>query len=158
MLPLITKYVVDDEKWLTEEEMVDGIAVAQSLPGVVAVNTATYVGRKKKGAGGALAATLGTILPSFVIIILVSLFLDAFSGNAFVAGAMIGIKACAAGLIVLAGIRLGKDILKDGISIAIAVMAFVVVACLGSSVVYVILGSALVGIAWNAYVRQRRMS
>ena len=137
--------------------MLDGIAVAQSLPGVVAVNTATYVGRKKKGIPGAVAATLGTVMPSFIIIILISLFLDAFSGNAYIEGAMTGIKACAAGLIVLAGIRLGKDTLKDPMSWVIAVLAFIVVACLGSSVVYVIIGAGLAGIIYNALVSQRRM-
>lgn len=63
MLPLIQKAAVDDYKWLTEEEMVDCVAVAQAMPGVIAINTATYVGNRKRGFAGALFATLGVILP-----------------------------------------------------------------------------------------------
>ena len=158
MLPYITKTVVDDEKWLTEEEMIDGIAVAQSLPGVVAVNTATYVGKKTKGTGGAVAATLGVILPSFIIIILISLLLGAVRENEFVDGALIGVRACAAGLIALAGIRLGKDILKDPFSWVVAVLAFLIVTCIGLNVVYVIIAAAIAGVIANAVKKQRRMT
>ena len=75
MLPFIYKSVVEEKKWLTEKEMLDCIAISQSLPGVIAINSATYVGSRKAGFPGALAASAGVILPSFVIIILVVKFL-----------------------------------------------------------------------------------
>ena len=71
MIPLIQDIVVDKKKWMTEEEAVDCIAVSQGLPGVIAINMATYIGQTKKGILGAIVATIGVILPSFIIIILV---------------------------------------------------------------------------------------
>ncbi len=158
MLPLITRFVVEDEKWLTKEEMLDGIAVAQSLPGVLAINMATYVGMKKKGVPGAVCATLGTILPSFVIIILVAVFLENFGGNPIVGGAVTGIKACAAALIVTAGIRMIRDVIKGPLAVIIAAGAFVCVGILGISVIYVIIGAALLGILAASAARGRRMA
>ena len=71
MVPLIQGIVVDEKHWMTEEEAVDCIAVSQGLPGVIAINMATYIGHQKKGIPGAVTATLGVILPSFIIIILI---------------------------------------------------------------------------------------
>lgn len=151
MLPVIQKFVVDDEGWLTEEEMIDGIAVAQSLPGVVAINIATYIGKKKAGIAGALVSTFGTILPSYIIIILISMFLGAVGDNVFVEGALTGIKAAAAGLICVAGIKLGKSILKGPLTWVIAIASFAAIVCFGLKAVYVILGSALIGIILNCF-------
>ena len=84
MIPLIQGIVVDEKHWMTEEEAVDCIAVSQGLPGVVAINMATYIGHQKKGSGGALAATIGVILPSFVIIILIVKLLQGIGDNPYV--------------------------------------------------------------------------
>lgn len=151
MLPVIQNFVVEKEKWLTEEEMIDGIAVAQSLPGVVAINIATYIGKKKAGIAGAIVATFGTILPSYIIIILISMFLGAVGDNVFVEGALTGIKAAAAGLICVAGIKLGKSILKGPLTWIIATASFAAIVCFGVKAVYVILGSALIGIILNCF-------
>ena len=99
MLPLIQRTVVEDYQWMTEEEMIDCIAVTQAMPGVIAINAATYVGNKRKGFTGALSATLGVILPSFIVIILAVLFLGAIGENRYVDGAFTGIKAASCGRI-----------------------------------------------------------
>ena len=80
MIPLMQKYAVDDQKWLTEEEMVDCIAISYSVPGVVAINAATFIGKKKYGMTGAVIATLGVTLPSLFCIIAIVLFLYHSSG------------------------------------------------------------------------------
>ena len=101
MLPLIQRTVVEDYKWMTEEEMLDCIAVTQAMPGVIAVNAATYIGNRRKGFAGSLAATLGVILPSFIIIILAVLFLGAIGATicyltaAVFSVAVVGLVACA---------------------------------------------------------------
>ena len=81
MIPQIQQVVVEDKKWISEEDMLDCIAVAQSLPGVVAINSATYIGNRMYGVKGALAATLGVVAPSFIIIIVVVSFLGAIGEN-----------------------------------------------------------------------------
>ena len=77
MIPQIQQVVVEDRKWLTEEEMIDCIAISQSMPGVIAINSATYIGSRISGIKGALSATLGAVMPSFMIIIAVVMFLGA---------------------------------------------------------------------------------
>ena len=99
MIPLIQDIVVNRKKWMTEEEAVDCIAVSQALPGVIAINMATYIGHRKKGFAGAVCATAGVILPSFIIIILIVKLLHGLGDNAYVNGALKGIKAAATGLI-----------------------------------------------------------
>ena len=75
MIPLIQKEVVEDKKWLTDEDVADVIAIAETTPGPIAINAATFVGYKAKGVIGALAATLGVVIPSFLIIILIQAFI-----------------------------------------------------------------------------------
>ena len=106
MLPLIESICVGKKGWITHEEMAHITVVAESTPGPVAINCATYVGLKKKGLPGAIAATLGVILPSFVIILIISLFIDRFLEIKWVASAFRGIKIAVGILIVDASIRL----------------------------------------------------
>ena len=98
MIPIMQEKICDERKWMTEEEILDCIAVSQSLPGVIAINMATYVGYYKKGLKGALVSTAGVLLPSFIIIILVVSLLRTIDENPYVQGALEGIKAAATGL------------------------------------------------------------
>ena len=146
MLPLIQQLVVEKKGWMSEEEAVDCMAVGQGLPGVIAINMATYIGRQKKGIPGALCATAGVILPSFVIIILIVELLAGLGDNTYLAGAMTGIKAAATGLIGYSAYKLGKKILKGPFSWILAVGAFVVIVWLEVSAVWVILTGIGLGI------------
>lgn len=146
MLPLIHKLVVDDKKWLSEEETVDCLAVSQALPGVIAINSATYIGKRLCGLAGAVSATLGVIMPSFIIIIAVVSLLGTVSGNAAVEGAFIGVKAAVCGLIIVSAVRLGKKILKDPLTWVLAVMAFVMIVVFNITAVWAIIAGAVAGV------------
>ena len=108
MIANIRELVLEKKQWLTEDELLQVIAIAESTPGPIAINLATYVGYQKRGFWGSLAATVGVVLPSVVIIFLISLFLDAFMRNRYVAAAFSGIKVAVAYLI----LRAGWDMLK----------------------------------------------
>lgn len=146
MIPLLQGIVSDRKKWLTPDEVVDCIAVSQSLPGVIAINMATYVGHRKKGIPGAVFATAGVILPSLISIILVIEVLKGIGDNRYVTGALMGIRAAATGLIAYSAYSVGKKVLKDAFCWVIAGAAFVLITFLDVSIVYIVLGAALLGI------------
>lgn len=146
MIPLLQGIVSDRKKWLTPDEVVDCIAVSQSLPGVIAINMATYVGHRKKGIPGAVFATAGVILPSLISIILVIEVLKGIGDNRYVTGALMGIRAAATGLIAYSAYSVGKKVLKDAFCWMIAGAAFVLITFLDVSIVYIVIGAALLGI------------
>ncbi len=156
MVPLIQREVVERKGWMNNEEMVDCIAVCQSLPGVVAINTATYVGNYKKGIKGSLAASVGVILPSIIIIILIALALSATAENPYINGALIGIKGAAVGLIGYAAFSIGKNILKDPFSWIVALISLGLLIFLDISALWVILGGILVGLIYTAFKAKGR--
>lgn len=128
MLSLIEDICVEKKKWITHEEMVQITVIAESTPGPVAINCATYVGCRQGGFWGSVAATMGVVVPSFVIIYVISLFLDGFLEIALVANAFRGIRIAVALLILNAGWnmlrKLPKKALPMGIcGICVAVMA-----------------------------------
>jgi len=120
MLPLIKTEVVDKRKWITSEAFLDGVAVAESIPGAIAVNSATFVGNKVMGTAGALVAALGAVLPSYVALILVSAFFLSFRELAPVQNFFRGAVPAVAALPVNAVIDLGKEALKRYTEVIIA--------------------------------------
>ena len=155
MIPLIQGIVVDQKKWMTEEEAVDCIAVSQALPGVIAINMATYIGQRKKGIGGALAATIGVILPSYLIIILIVLLLHGIGDNPYVSGALVGIKAAATGLIAFSAYKVGKQVLKGPFQWIVAGASFGLIAYFAINAVWAIIGGIVVGLLYSA-IKQKR--
>ena len=155
MLPLIQKAAVDDYKWLTEEEMVDCVAMAQAMPGVIAINTATYVGNRKRGFAGALFATLGVILPSFIIIIIAVLFLGAIGENIYVKGAFTAVTASSCALIMYSAYTLSRQVVKGPFTAVLAALGFVLVAFFDVNAALVIVAGALAGSVYSA-VKGRR--
>ncbi len=149
MLPLIQKMAVEDYKWLTEEEMVDCIAVTQAMPGVIAINSATYVGYKRRGFAGALFSTLGVIMPSFIIIVLSVLFLTAIGDNKYVDGAFSAITASSCALIMYSAYKLGKQVIKGYFGAALALVSFVLVGVLEVNAVLVIIGGGIAGLVYT---------
>ena len=145
MIPVMQEKVCDERKWMTEEEVLDCLAVCQSLPGVIAINMATYIGYYKKGLKGALVATFGVLIPSFVIIILVVTILGSVKDNTYVQGALMGFKAAATGLIAYAGANMAKKTLTGAFQWVVALVALVLIAILGIDALWVILGGILVG-------------
>ena len=151
MVPLIQGIVVDEKHWMTEEEAVDCIAVSQGLPGVIAINMATYIGHQKKGIPGAVTATLGVILPRFIIIILIIKILSGIGDNRFVNGALTGIKAAATGLIMFSAYKLGKQVLKGWFQVALALCAFVAIVLLDVNAIWPIVGGIILGLIYTKF-------
>lgn len=147
MLPLIRKTVVEEKGWMTEAEMVDCLAISQSLPGMLAVNTAIYVGNRKKALAGSIAAAVGVCLPAFISILAILLFLGRIENNPYVRGAFEGIKAASAALIAVAAYRMGKEILKDRLAFFIAGASFLIIVFAGINAVWAIILGGLAGLA-----------
>ena len=124
MISLIGDSCVERKRWITHDEMMDITVIAESTPGPIAINCATYVGYKQRGLAGAAAATIGIILPSFCIIFLISAFLDNFLEIAWVAHAFIGIKLAVGILILDAAVKMIVKMPKKPIPIAIMGGAF----------------------------------
>lgn len=150
MIPQLQQVAVNDKKWLSEEEMIDCIAISQALPGIIAINCATFVGMKQKGVLGAVAATLGVVTPSLVIIILAVTVLDSIGHNSYIQGAFTGVKAAVCGLILVTVVKLGRQILKTWFSWVLAVLSFVVIIVLGVNAIWAILAGAVLGVVYNA--------
>lgn len=148
MLSLIQREVVETKKWATDEEVLDYYAVAQCTPGVIAVNTATFVGYKQKGILGAVCATLGVVLPSFIIITLIATLIQNFMQYTIVQHIFGGIRVAVAVLIINAVITMGKKAITDKLCALLAVLSFVISVIFKSiSPVFIVLAAALVGIA-----------
>ena len=125
MIILIGNACVEKKHWLTHDEMMNITAIAESTPGPISINCATYIGYKQKGFAGSLAATFGIVLPSFCIIFLISMFLDRFLEITWFAHAFQGIKAAVGILIIDAGFKMLKKMKKKPLSVAIAACAFI---------------------------------
>lgn len=150
MIPQIQQLVVEDKKWLDEEEMLDCVAISQSMPGVIAINSATYIGKRIKGIRGSLAATLGVVMPSFIIIILAVTVLGAFGENRYVLGAFTGIKAAVCGLILVTAVRLAKQSLTSVFQWVLAAAALLAIGFFGITAVWAIIVGAIAGIIYNS--------
>ncbi len=124
MISLIQDICVDKKKWITHEEMMDIAVIAESTPGPIAINCATYVGYKKRGIAGAIAATIGMILPSFVVIYLISMFLESFLEIKWIANAFKGIKIAVGILILDAALKMIKNMPRKPFQITVLAVAF----------------------------------
>ena len=139
MIPILSNIMVKDKKWFSEDEMIDIIAICQGLPGVIAINMATYVGFKRRGLIGSFVATFGVILPSFVIIVIIAKGMNFIDGNPYIQGALGGLRAAALGLIIIAVYQVAKGVIKDSFSAIGAVVSFVLIAVFKINVVYIII-------------------
>jgi chromate transporter len=121
MIPLIKSEVVDKKKWLSTDDFINGIAVAQTVPGAIAINSATFVGYRVVGTPGAISAALGAVLPSFVSIVVVAIFFLRFGEVTVVQNFFRGATPAIVALLINAVINLGKDALKEYREIIVAV-------------------------------------
>lgn len=149
MIPFIKREVVDEKKWLTSEEMFDIIAIAESTPGPLAVNSATFVGSRIAGLKGALAATMGVVLPSFLVILCISQLLLQIEDFQIVKDAFQGIRA---GVIVLIGsalISLFRRLHKGAFTAVILIAAFLLTFFFNINTIFTLVFCGLSGIIWN---------
>lgn len=146
MLPILQREVVDKRNWVTDEELMDYYAIGQCTPGVIAVNTATFVGQKTKGIIGGIVATLGVVFPSLVIITIIAAFIQNFADLAVVKNAFAGIRVCVCVLIFNAVVKLLKGSVTDKATLVIyAVVAVGSIFTSVSPIIFVLL-AGLAGI------------
>lgn len=151
MLPLIHKELVENKKWISDKDMLEMISIAESTPGVIAVNSATYVGYVVAGFWGALVSTLGVILPSLIIIITVSFFYDQFLAIKTVEHIFNGIRAGVIVLILNAVSRLYKVSPKNIFSYCLIIISLILSLLLGLGTIYIILMGAFLGMVYSTY-------
>ncbi len=145
MIPLIKEEVVTRKKWISSEDVLDVVAIAESTPGPIAINSATFVGYKAGGFWGSFAATLGVTIPSFAIIYLVSFILAQFESFPAVSYAFFGIRAAVLALIVNAMLTMYKSFEKNIVSYILMAFALVMTVFFNISVLYIILICAAAG-------------
>ena len=154
MLPLLQREIVEKKKWATEEEMLDYFAVGQCTPGVIAVNTATFVGFKEKKLSGAIFATLGIVSPSLVIITVIAALLSNFAHIAAVQNAFAGIRVAVCVLILNSIVKLWKKSVVDKLTFAVFLAVFIGSVLLShvSPVVFIV-AAAVLGIVVRVWLR-----
>ncbi|MDO5445246.1 MAG: chromate transporter [Eubacteriales bacterium] len=146
MIPMLERELVDKHGWTTNEELMDYYAVGQCTPGVIAVNTATFVGHKLAGNIGGIVASLGVVFPSFVIISVIAKILTNFADNQFVKSAFAGIRVCVCVLIFNSVVKLYKKAVVDKVTFAIFLCVIVLSFFLGISPVIFVIISAILGV------------
>lgn len=145
MLPILQREVVDKKGWATEDELLDYYAIGQCTPGLIAVNTSTFVGHKLKGSLGGILATLGFCLPSVVVICIIAAFIQNFADLQIVKNAFSGIRVCVAVLIINATITISRTSIKCKWHLIIFICAFLVTVLLNASPVITVLAAGAAG-------------
>ena len=146
MLPILQREVVENKHWATEEELTDYYAIGQCTPGIIAVNTATFIGQKFKGIPGGIVATLGVVFPSLVIITILAGLINNFADLAWVQNAFAGIQVCVCVLIFNATVKLLKKSVVDKPTAVIFAAVLICSVVMDLSPVWFILVAAVLGI------------
>ena len=157
IVTLMKKKFVDELHWIDEEEMLDLVAIAQSAPGAIAVNGAIVVGYKLAGIAGALAAIIGTIIPPFLIISVISVCYQAFRDNFFVSQMLEGMQAGVGAVIASVTYEMGAGVVKekDPLSLVILVCAFAAACFFGINVIYIVLVCGAIGAVRTILAKRR---
>lgn len=153
MIPIIQNEIVDKQKWIDEDEFLDALSLTQASPGPVAVNTSIYVGYKLRKIPGAIVCTLGTVLPSFIIISIIARFFSVFRDNAIMEKVFMGVRPAVVALILSAVYRLFKSNMKENIygKTAIILLTIGATVYLKLSPIWIILLGAVVSIIYNKF-------
>ena len=146
MLPIIQEEIVKKRNWATDEEILDYYAIGQSTPGIIAVNTATFIGYNRKGILGGIAATLGMVTPSIIIISTIAAFFKNFQDYELVQHAFGGIRVVVAALIFNTVVNMYKSSVKDRFGIFVFSLSFLIIAFSDITPIFIIIGSAIIGI------------
>ena len=155
MLPMLQKEVVEKHAWATEEEILDFYAIGQCTPGIIAVNTASFIGYKRKKVPGAIVATIGIIAPSLLIISVIAAVLENFADYPVVQHAFGGIRVAVAVLVLNAVIKLFRSGVKSAVAVAIFLAAFAAVVLFDISPVLVVLAAVICGLVWGAVLHRK---
>lgn len=155
MLPLLQLEIVEKHNWATEDELMDYYAIGQCTPGVIAVNTATFVGYKRRGIPGAICATAGVIFPSFVIIVIIAAFIQQFAHLPVVQNAFSGVRIAVCALVLQSVWKMAKKSVIDFPTALILLITFAAVAFFGISPVIMVLVAGAAGILIGLVRRKR---
>lgn len=155
MIPIIQAEAVEKHGWISDDDILEIVAIAESTPGPIAINAATFVGYRTCGFFGALSATLGVVIPSFAVILIISGLLREFSEIAAVRYAFFGIRAGVLALILKALITMYKKAPHSAASYIVMAGAFIACAVFDVSVLIVVIACALFGLATSAYAARR---
>lgn len=158
MLPIIQDEVVEKNKWLDQEEFMDAIAISQSSPGAVAVNISVFIGYRLGGFLGAIISTLGTVLPSIIIILVVAIFFYQYKDMPIINKVFLGIRPAVVALISSSVVMLAKGLGFSFERAVLALASFTLIVFLGVSPIYVILGGGiLTGIYYNLIKKDKEI-
>ena len=146
MLPLLQKDIVEKRGWATDEELLDYFALGQCIPGIIAVNTATFIGHKLRGFWGAVVALLGIVAPSFIIISVIAAFIQNFAELEVVQHAFAGIRIAVCVLIISAVIKMGKSSIRDLPCLLVFLAALVLLILFSPSPVFIVIGAVVLGL------------
>jgi len=146
MIPLIEREIVNRKGWISQDEMIDILAISQSFPGAVAINSAIFIGRKIGGYSGALFSLLGVTIPSFFIIIMVAKLFLYFRTIGAVQAAFSAISSAVVALLIFTAVRIGKTCIRDRISALIAILALSLLLITDLHPIYVIIIGILTGL------------
>ena len=149
MIPLIEKDVVERNGWVTKEEFVDLLAVAQSAPGVFAVNISIFIGYKLRKLRGAIAAAFGCVMPSVIIILLIAMFFNGFRENEIVNNVFKGLRPAVVALIAAPVFSLAKSARIGWTNVWIPVLSALLIVAMGVSPVYIIMLAVIGGVVWG---------
>lgn len=155
MIPLIQKETVETHKWITDDDILEIVAIAESTPGPIAINSATFVGYRVCGVLGALFATLGVVVPSFIVISIIAFILNEFQELDVVQYAFFGIRAGVLALLIKALWSMFKKCPRGAIPYTIAAAAFILSAIVDINVLYIIIGCALAGIISSLIIAKK---
>lgn len=156
MLPVIEDVVCHKKKWMSQEELLVCVSLSQAVPGVIAVSSSSYVGRRMRGMPGAIISAVAVTLPSLIIISILAMFLKNLGDNVYVAGAFRAIKATVCGLIITSCIRLGSGTMKNVFSWVLAISTVVAVVAFHVSAVFTVIGGAIAGILYVAVKKSNK--
>jgi len=156
MLPILQREVVERRKWATEEELMDYYAIGQCTPGVIAVNTATFIGQRLRGVVGGVVATLGVVFPSLIIITLIAAFIQNFSDMAVVKNAFAGVRVCVCVLVFNAVVKLWKKSVTDKRSLMIFLLVFLLSVFTSVSPLIFVLLSGAAGVLLKVWEGRRK--
>ncbi len=146
MLPIIQEEIVNKRMWATDDEILDYYAIGQCTPGIIAINTATFIGYKRKGLAGAVAATSGMVSPSLILLTIIGKFFKEFQDYQLVQHAFNGIQIIVGALIIITVINMFKHSVKDYTRVFIFLIAFIIISVLKISPIVAVVISALIGI------------
>ena len=152
MLPMLEREIVDNQKWADEDELMDYYAIGQCTPGVIAVNTATFIGCKRKGLIGGVVATAGMVSPSIIIILIIATFITNFAEYAVVQHAFAGIRVAVCVLVLNSVMKMAKSNIKGKVAMIIAALSFLASAVISASPIVIVVAAAIVGLIESCIV------